>query len=55
MIRLRQGLRRDKIGFVFLIPWERDIGVSLWGKGGCGVFLVFGIGFVLRGRGFVVW
>ncbi|HLB72931.1 MAG TPA: hypothetical protein VJJ98_02845 [Sedimentisphaerales bacterium] len=54
LIRLRPavgGLRRDKlglIGFVFLCRAERNIGVSLLDKRGCGDSVVSEIGFVLR-------
>jgi len=35
-------------GFVFLTGVKANIGVSLWGKRGCGGFGVEGIGFVLH-------
>ncbi len=35
-------------GFVFLTGVKANIGVSLWGKRGCGDSWVLGIGFVLH-------
>jgi len=62
--RLRIRLRRDclmgrwvlgLIGFVFSIPAERNIVVTLCFVGGCGDFWVLEIGFVLRKKGLAGW
>jgi len=49
------GLGLGLIGFVFSSGAEGGIGVSLCGIRGWVGFKGLGIGFVLRGRGFVGW
>ena len=53
-IRLRQKLRRDKlglIGFVFSSRSARVLLITLCSNRCCGDFFVLGIGFVLRNKG----
>jgi len=53
-IRLRSGLRRDKLGLIGFVSWggaERNIVVNACSTGGCVGFVVEGIGFVLHNTG----